>query len=801
MSLKIESPVEPIDHDTSKSSEQASYDRARRAISHFYRIRPNLEAFARVFTKNKDMRIEPTSGASATDGKGTIWLKVNIKLGDEYRHNREKCDKRDARLQLKCSACLARENMLVALFHEIAHNLYESFEVMSDTDKETAVEEALAEAERFGVSGRRLESIRTSMTDRPPATYAEAAHRISPYLFPLVNGLEDARINALTMRARKGMRPMFEARTLRIFGDGIETDDGRVIHWRDQPGNVQVVVAMSCFASGQFEYDWFSDDVADAIRDEELQRLVLSAVQTDSAAEVYRYGFPILEKLRSLGFCRAPEDEPIEEGDGVPDDEDTGGDHDESEEGDGDGSTGEEDGEPNGEDASTEPSDEPSGTDDTGDPTEPDEEYEDDGPSGAFEFDDPDDGDLDGEPDEGDGDEPDEGDSNTGAQSDTDDDDADSEYDDEPESGDGEGDEAVSLSGPGGDEQEVEDSDDDGGGSEGDAPPAQDGTPDEVAQALSALCTHGEVSEEQPEDDDIKTAIVQERDFDEPSRNVLGCNIIEYGERDEEGSTVFDLRSGSDMWRRDPMPENIIQQNLNKMRIAFSENRRGRKERNLRSGKVNSKVLGRRVPIEDERLFQKRTRPGKRDYFVVLGLDLSYSTASGAIREIKSAAFAQAELLDRIGVSFEVWGHTGSLSVVGGSESDYGRYLSCDLYKVKGADERWNAQTKERLEALTPGQANLDGHTMEFYRKRLDSSRATDKLMMYYTDGHMPAENGAEEKVILERELRECKKRGYEVVGVGVGTDSPKKYGMDTVIINSVRDVPEVVKELHKRLT
>ena len=39
------------------------------------------------------------------------------------------------------------------------------------------------------------------------------------------------------------------------------------------------------------------------------------------------------------------------------------------------------------------------------------------------------------------------------------------------------------------------------------------------------------------------------------------------------------------------------------------------------------------------------------------------------------------------------------------------------------------------------------------------------------------------------------------IVGVGIQTDSPRRHGLDTIQLDSVEDVPKVIKELESRLT
>ena len=251
--------------------------------------------------------------------------------------------------------------------------------------------------------------------------------------------------------------------------------------------------------------------------------------------------------------------------------------------------------------------------------------------------------------------------------------------------------------------------------------------------------------------------------------------------------------------RKLSIPETILGPATLLMRHALEENRRASFDRNRKSGRVSARVLGRRAWSGDERLFHRKSLPGKRDYAVLIGVDMSGSTATRANRsaggrrdrsrldlEIE-AAYAQAELCHRMGIKFAVYFHTGTLDEL-------------TIHEVKSFDQPWNDAAKVGMTSKRPAQANLDGHTLEFYRKALDKVQATDKVLMYYSDGAMPAENYHEELSILKREIKTCEKKGYILMAVGVNTDDPKEYGMDTVRCDSAQDIPNVVRHLGKRV-
>lgn len=232
---------------------------------------------------------------------------------------------------------------------------------------------------------------------------------------------------------------------------------------------------------------------------------------------------------------------------------------------------------------------------------------------------------------------------------------------------------------------------------------------------------------------------------------------------------------------------------LTAARLAFGVNARVQHHRNQRSGKVSGKTIAKRVPFGDDRIFAKKVQPDKRDYAVVIGMDISGSTSGLTLEEEKFAVLAMADVLHRLGIKFEVWAHS-----TGYDQKTYEDRP--DLYKIKDSSTPWTDETRNTLRKLRSCGANLDGHTLQFYRKRLEAMRATDKILMYYTDGAMPATNYAEELEVLKSEIKHCHKTGITLMAVGMGVDSPKEHGFDTCRVDSPKDYRKVVEHLGKRL-
>ena len=245
---------------------------------------------------------------------------------------------------------------------------------------------------------------------------------------------------------------------------------------------------------------------------------------------------------------------------------------------------------------------------------------------------------------------------------------------------------------------------------------------------------------------------------------------------------------------------------------ALGMNRRSANVPNLVRGRLHGSKLA-RVPTGNRRAFRRVEKPSKRSYACLIGVDLSGSTSGSMLRFLKSMAYAQAEMLDSIGVPFAVCGHTGgeypnwtddeTLEAMGGA----GYYTTIRV--AKNFAEPWDSNSKSALAAFRSGHCNIDGVTMRTYINMLSTQRATDRILLYYTDGAMPAEDHEAQVVILKAQCRRAKAmamlpdRRLHVVGIAANNDEPKEYGLDTIVVDSGepdKGVAAVVDGLAERI-
>jgi hypothetical protein len=941
-------------------------ERAQRAIRAFRAMQPGLSGYARAITGKKNVQVILDGGTPRTDGT-KIYFKPPIELGDLTPHSRGLCERRDQTTkQQLCPACKVREEVLIAIYHEIAHIVFGTFAKPSNDTVRKALERALQE-----IPSKYAEGVKKMWDSMPEFKKKQQDHLnlsglISPFLPVLVNAIEDARVDEGMFKARRGTKVMFDAYAQSIFVNGVEDHDGKIWAWNEKPLNSQITIGVFVLACGYKYQGWFSPEIETALEDAKLRELVARIDTLRSAEASYNLAFPILARLRELGFCRTEEDPEDEEEQDESQDE--GQDEDEAGEPE-DGSDGDEAGnESDGDESSDQgegSSDEEASNDGPGSPGED--------PSADGSADGTDSGDVDGDVSEdhevgdqapqggteqgsdssqeqadeeasdssGGGEDDDSSPADEGSEDDSgagpgedseadrggDDSNDSSESDDRGDAGSDEGDgsqdtgESSEGRGPGSEEdggssdsgrgsegnsevergsgQDLQDADEgvpgdgdseveagdnrdsegeltdgeadgpdgedegnqgddtsspaddsfgDGNLSGGDADlegleqdlgPSDDeelidtgadegegGTTTEspdygsAEQALEDVqvfgkheAVHIEPTPAQIEDDKaITKAIIQGEYFEKPSVNIGGVREHKFGEpyllkgqdistgwQDVMGSGGYSARMAHRLGINVDLSvgEDILGPALLEMRRTFSDNARARMEPHLRRGKVNQRVLGKRAWTgTDDRLFQRKIMPGRRSYAVLIGIDISGSTVGVNIALAKRAAMTQAELCYRAGLDFAVYAHTANSWGHGWEDSE----LWLDMYEIKAFESPWNDKAKEALNKISSDAENLDGHGVEYYRKLIERHPATDKVILYYSDGKMPAANYDEELEILQREIAYCKAHKITLLGVGIRTDSPARHGLDTVQVDDDTSIAKVVKHLEKAL-
>lgn len=797
-------------------------ERAAMAVREFQRLRPTLQGFVRALTGSSTMTLEagPTSG---TTGQ-VVYLRPPIELAKRDPHDRARCDERDEWSLPACPACARSEAVYTTLFHEISHLVAGSLKV----DSRRALREAALRGAQFGTPEYRrfIDERALPQPEFQGVNAYDFLIKIDPMLLGWIRAMDDARIDAASFRARPGVADMRWNQTTAILTRGVEVG-GDYLPWSDRNIEEQFPIAALVATQGH-PIDTFAPEIAATFALPEFAPLV-GVIPSDTvhAAEL---AVAWLGALNALGLYDlplppppAPEEE-SDEGDeqkgdaddaagGQEDGQQPGEGGDGGDQGDGTGA-GDDSGAGGGGDGPAEPDDDAGGGDgggasDPGDAGDGDQSESGGDDAGAGEDAQPaagsagvggadqQEGQVDGEAGAGLGEDLGSGDSAGGGAA------AHGDPVADPALGDT-GDADAGVQHPLNDSGVAEDADrgdqEDAGSSEVDAAReliersfsgVDHATPEQVAAAVDAGSGHEQTEEimhggEPLPDAVIDGAIRQAEVFDSYSANVTGLTVNKPGEG--EG-----LRTGR-KWPHVPIADRVLAPSVMHARRVFSDSKLDKHQRNLRRGKLNQGALARRAPFGDDRVFKRTLRAEGIDFEVVIGLDISGSTRDGCIRLIKQAGEGLANVLHRVGVDFALYGHTTNKPT---NWHDFEQVM----YPVKRATDPWGAQQREYLAALPPLAGSLDGHNLQFYRKLLDRSRARKKLLVYFTDGEIPEINAREERRIIEEEANLFKKRGYSILGVGIGNDSPKKFGLDTIRIDSGDDIFTVIKEIEKRIT
>jgi len=193
-------------------------EQAKIALANFRAMQPTLTAYARLLTGNPKARVVADKASNGSTDGTIIYYRPPISLGKKIAHQSFKCDRRNELGLMECPACAQREEVLVTIYHEIAHIWFESFQDINDADKSLAIRAAIAE---LGTKYADKIKARVAMHGSK-VNFMVLAGVVSPFLPILLNCLEDARVNRMLFKALPGVEMMFDADTACIFDLGVE---------------------------------------------------------------------------------------------------------------------------------------------------------------------------------------------------------------------------------------------------------------------------------------------------------------------------------------------------------------------------------------------------------------------------------------------------------------------------------------------------------------------------------------------------------------------------------------------------
>jgi hypothetical protein len=778
-------------------------DRAWRAAHEFAKLTQPLTSLVRELTGDP-RHIVKASANTQTNGT-VIEIRPPIELGDRVDHDRSLCGKRDDKDRPLCPGCYRLDKVFAFVYHEVAHKVFESFDTVRERDRMEFTKRAVMA--NPGLAGTRLAKLQGLLKSKEAVQtfrdggYIAYAGLISKHLPTIFNALEDARVNREMIRVRSGYGKMMSAFYYEVFETGADDAQGGKLLWKDQPLDMQAIIAVFCLASGLQFAQYLDPAVSAALDDPDLRAEVAKVDTSRSAAAIYRLSFPVLEHLRRLGFCRLPDDVEDDPKPKLGDASDAApsGDDDDNDDGDDQESNGtsQSDASDSKDQPNEKDGDQDRDEDVHGDDNTPDEDTSSEGDDQGGD-DAEDDDSLDENGDDDGHDDDDSGSGSSGGEAD------DEAPQDGSQGGSGAGSQHADPESPG--------SADQGAGSQPQDFAAPTSDPEEVGKGFAFFAGHGDeqtgdvepaatAPEQGARDDAMEVAVMQQGDFDSMSTTVAGVTVNHYPNGQAWGNgrygTLDDYtkeRYGLGLENIELRP-NLVNSGMLNMRRYFANNRKAKIGGEHKAGKIVPSRLH-SVKTGNVKVFGKEHKPGRKSHFVLLAVDISGSTSGSPIRIIRQLGLALGDMLNGSGVKYAVYAHSGGPC----RDGDIGGLMMVEVNVVKEETQPWDAAARESLAMVNSYGNNLDGHMMEFCRKRCDESSATDKHILYLTDGAMPEANRYDETEVLVRELKECARRGYDVIGAGIHTSSPERYGLPTCRLDTIDDIPNLLRFMEARM-
>ncbi|MCG3139117.1 MAG: hypothetical protein HJJLKODD_02995 [Phycisphaerae bacterium] len=244
---------------------------------------------------------------------------------------------------------------------------------------------------------------------------------------------------------------------------------------------------------------------------------------------------------------------------------------------------------------------------------------------------------------------------------------------------------------------------------------------------------------------------------------------------------------------------------LGLMRTLLSEEKRRWLEQQER-GQLSIRNLYRlTIDQDNHRVFRQRELTIGRQTCVTLLLDLSASMAGERLRLARQAVLAITEALETLRVPCEVLGYgTGqqfsikeahritrySLSKL---RRLYSRFANLVIKVIKQYGEPCRSSTP-RLANVTCGGMTPLGEALLLAAQRIQQRRERRKILLVCTDGKPDCEAGHQRAIHYARKVvRQLIGEGLEIVGVSILDKSLSRIISNTIIVNKLEELPDLL--------
>lgn len=206
------------------------------------------------------------------------------------------------------------------------------------------------------------------------------------------------------------------------------------------------------------------------------------------------------------------------------------------------------------------------------------------------------------------------------------------------------------------------------------------------------------------------------------------------------------------------------------------------------SGVIDPKKVS-RFALGDDRIFRRRSSSAEKSAAAIILIDMSYSMVeSNRISEAFKAAFALSQVMDRVGVSCKVMGHTTANQVnKGGMPINLIHYLDLTMAdkftriqpllmpKIKDWNQPANKNTFELATYEGLYQDNIDGEAVDICCRMLVERPETKKMLFVLSDGMPEAMCGSDKSHLsFENHLRQVVdkwRKRISMCSLGIGTN------------------------------
>lgn len=208
-----------------------------------------------------------------------------------------------------------------------------------------------------------------------------------------------------------------------------------------------------------------------------------------------------------------------------------------------------------------------------------------------------------------------------------------------------------------------------------------------------------------------------------------------------------------------------------------------------------------RIFTGDTDIFIRKQRQEAFNIAFTLISDLSGSMSGTKLYMAMTAAIVFGKVLDALKIPTEVLGFSteGFYSPdIKRDGEEVRRTIPLRHYVFKNFQERMNWVVNGRIETMISGGGrtchNVDGEAVEWAGRRLLGRKEQKKVMIVMSDGQPEDSKGS---TMLHNHLiytvKELKKKGVILIGVGIQTTAVRSFYDDYVVLNNVNELPRTL--------